>query len=123
LINGQRSLPVSHLSAVVWRRETVVAARSGVRFLETERSNVMSAERNIQTAKQMYEAFGRGDLQAILDRVTLQIRRSGAAVGGGCRRSACPFCTPLPAPRGYCPALRMHVLGYPAQTAEWTRKS
>jgi hypothetical protein len=74
LINGQRSLPVSHLSAVVWRRETVVAARSGVRFLETERSNVMSAERNIQTAKQMYEAFGRGDLQAILDRVTLQIR-------------------------------------------------
>ena len=25
---------------------------------------------NIQTAKQMYEAFGRGDVQAILDRVT-----------------------------------------------------
>ena len=30
----------------------------------------MSAEQNLQTASQMYEAFGRGDLQAILDRVT-----------------------------------------------------
>jgi ketosteroid isomerase-like protein len=30
----------------------------------------MSAEQNIETAKQMYEAFGRGDVQAILDRVT-----------------------------------------------------
>jgi hypothetical protein len=30
----------------------------------------MSAEQNIETARQLYEAFGRGDLQAILDRVT-----------------------------------------------------
>ena len=30
----------------------------------------MSAEQNIETARQMYEAFGRGDVQAILDRVT-----------------------------------------------------
>ena len=27
----------------------------------------MSAEQNIETARQMYEAFGRGDVQAILD--------------------------------------------------------
>ena len=27
----------------------------------------MSAEQNIDTARQMYEAFGRGDAQAILD--------------------------------------------------------
>ena len=31
---------------------------------------IMSAEQNIDTARQMYEAFGRGDVQAILDRVT-----------------------------------------------------
>ncbi len=30
----------------------------------------MSAEQNIGTARQMYEAFGRGDVQAILGRVT-----------------------------------------------------
>lgn len=30
----------------------------------------MSTEQNIQTARQMYEALGRGDLQAILDRVS-----------------------------------------------------
>ena len=30
----------------------------------------MSAGQNIETARQMYEAFGRGDVQAILDRVT-----------------------------------------------------
>jgi len=30
----------------------------------------MSADQNIQIAKQMYEAFGRGDVEAILDRVT-----------------------------------------------------
>jgi ketosteroid isomerase-like protein len=30
----------------------------------------MSAGQNIATARQMYEAFGRGDVQAILDRVT-----------------------------------------------------
>ena len=30
----------------------------------------MSAEQNIETARQMYQAFGRGDVQAILDRVT-----------------------------------------------------
>ena len=30
----------------------------------------MSAEQNIDTARQMYQAFGRGDVQAILDRVT-----------------------------------------------------
>jgi uncharacterized protein len=30
----------------------------------------MSAERNIQTTKELYEAFGRGDAEAILDRVT-----------------------------------------------------
>ena len=30
----------------------------------------MSAEQNIETARQLYEAFGRGDVQAILDRVT-----------------------------------------------------
>jgi ketosteroid isomerase-like protein len=30
----------------------------------------MSAERNIETARQMYEAFGRGDVEAILERVT-----------------------------------------------------
>ena len=30
----------------------------------------MCAQQNIQTARQMYEALGRGDLQAILDRVT-----------------------------------------------------
>ncbi|HTQ89406.1 MAG TPA: hypothetical protein VMK84_07915 [Streptosporangiaceae bacterium] len=29
----------------------------------------MSAEQNIQTARQMYQAFGSGDVQAILDRV------------------------------------------------------
>ena len=31
---------------------------------------IMSAEQNIDTARQMYQAFGRGDVQAILDRVT-----------------------------------------------------
>ena len=30
----------------------------------------MSTEQDIETARQMYEAFGRGDVQAILDRVT-----------------------------------------------------
>ena len=30
----------------------------------------MSAEQNIDTAKRMYQAFSRGDLRAILDRVT-----------------------------------------------------
>ena len=30
----------------------------------------MSTSQNIETARQMYEAFGRGDVQAILDRVT-----------------------------------------------------
>ena len=30
----------------------------------------MSAEQNIQTTKELYEAFGRGDAEAILDRVT-----------------------------------------------------
>jgi hypothetical protein len=30
----------------------------------------MSAEHNIETARQTYEAFGRGDVQAVLDRVT-----------------------------------------------------
>ena len=30
----------------------------------------MSAEQNIETARQMYQAFGRGDVRAILDRVT-----------------------------------------------------
>ena len=30
----------------------------------------MSTEQNIETARQMYQAFGRGDVQAILDRVT-----------------------------------------------------
>ena len=30
----------------------------------------MSAEQDIDTARQMYQAFGRGDVQAILDRVT-----------------------------------------------------
>ena len=30
----------------------------------------MSTEQNIETARQMYEAFGRGDVQAILDLVT-----------------------------------------------------
>jgi uncharacterized protein len=30
----------------------------------------MSTEQNIETAKQMYEALGRGDIQAILDLVT-----------------------------------------------------
>ena len=30
----------------------------------------MSAGQNIETARQMYEAFGRGDVQDILDRVT-----------------------------------------------------
>jgi len=30
----------------------------------------MSIEQNIETARQMYEAFGHGDVQAILDRVT-----------------------------------------------------
>jgi ketosteroid isomerase-like protein len=29
-----------------------------------------STEQNIDTARQMYDAFGRGDVQAILDRVT-----------------------------------------------------
>jgi hypothetical protein len=28
----------------------------------------MSAEQNIETARQMYQAFGRGHVQAILDR-------------------------------------------------------
>jgi ketosteroid isomerase-like protein len=30
----------------------------------------MSAEQNIETARQMYQAFGSGDVQAILDLVT-----------------------------------------------------
>ena len=30
----------------------------------------MTAEQNIETARHMYQAFRRGDLQAILDRVT-----------------------------------------------------
>ena len=30
----------------------------------------MSAEQNIRMARQMYEAFGRGDVQAILGQVT-----------------------------------------------------
>ncbi|MGO9382466.1 MAG: nuclear transport factor 2 family protein [Mycobacterium sp.] len=30
----------------------------------------MSAKQNIEMARQMYEAFGRGDVPAILDRVT-----------------------------------------------------
>jgi uncharacterized protein len=30
----------------------------------------MNAKQNLQTAKEMYEAFGRGDLEAILERVT-----------------------------------------------------
>ena len=30
----------------------------------------MSAEQDIETARQVYEAFGRGDVQAVLDRVT-----------------------------------------------------
>ena len=30
----------------------------------------MTAEQNIETARQMYQAFGRGDVQAILDLVT-----------------------------------------------------
>jgi len=30
----------------------------------------MSADQNIETAKQLYEAFGRGDVEAILERVT-----------------------------------------------------
>jgi ketosteroid isomerase-like protein len=30
----------------------------------------MSAEQNIKTAKEMYEALGRGDVEAILERVT-----------------------------------------------------
>jgi ketosteroid isomerase-like protein len=30
----------------------------------------MSAEHNIQTAREIYEAFGRGDVEAILERVT-----------------------------------------------------
>ena len=30
----------------------------------------MSAEQNLETARQMYQAFGSGDVQAILDLVT-----------------------------------------------------
>ena len=30
----------------------------------------MSAEQNVQTTKEMYEALGRGDVEAILERVT-----------------------------------------------------
>jgi uncharacterized protein len=42
----------------------------------------MSAEQNIETARQMYQAFGRGDVQAILDRVTDDIDWStDAAIG------------------------------------------
>ena len=37
---------------------------------QDRREQIMTAEQNIETARQMYDAFGRGDVQAILDRVT-----------------------------------------------------
>jgi ketosteroid isomerase-like protein len=40
----------------------------------------MSAEQNIETVGQLYEAFGRGDVQAILDRVTDDVDWSTDAV-------------------------------------------
>jgi ketosteroid isomerase-like protein len=36
----------------------------------TASKEIMTAEQNIETARQMYDAFGRGDVRAVLDRVT-----------------------------------------------------
>jgi len=55
----------------------------------------MSAEQNIETATQMYQAFGRGNVEAILDRVTDDVDWStGAAI-----ESVTPSPSPPPASR------------------------
>ena len=43
----------------------------------------MSAETNIKTVQLMYEAFGRGDVGALLDRLTDDIDWGGEAAGTG----------------------------------------
>src|SRR5579862_8376067 len=40
------------------------------RSTDREERDVSSSEQNIETVKGLYEAFGRGDVAAILDRVT-----------------------------------------------------
>src|SRR2546430_17308037 len=47
----------------------------------------MSAEQNIETARQMYQAFGRGDVQAILDLVTDDVDWSTDAATASAPRS------------------------------------
>jgi len=55
----------------------------------------MSAEQNIETATQMYQAFGRGNVEAILDRVTDDVDWStDAAI-----ESVTPSPSPPPASR------------------------
>ena len=55
----------------------------------------MSAEQNIETATRMYQAFGRGNVEAILDRVTDDVDWStDAAI-----ESVTPSPSPPPASR------------------------
>jgi ketosteroid isomerase-like protein len=56
----------------------------------------MSAEQNIETAREMYEAFGRGDVQAILDRVTDNVDWSTAAA-----IPSAPWYGPKPGPASW----------------------
>ena len=63
----------------------------------------MSTEQNIQTIKQMYQAFGSGDVQAILDRVTddvdwstdaaIESAPSGTKIASTWRAAWTTFCT------------------------------
>ena len=67
----------------------------------------MSAEQNIETAGQMYQAFGRGDVQAILDLVTDAAIPSAPWSGPGTARTASsasskPSARPGRSPRSPC---------------------
>jgi len=46
----------------------------------------MTAEQNIETARQMYDAFGRGDVQAILALVTDDVERISSSRRSPCRQ-------------------------------------
>jgi ketosteroid isomerase-like protein len=63
----------------------------------------MSTDQNIETARQMYQAFGRGDVQAILDRVTDDVDWStDAAI------PSAPWYGPRHGTDGGCQLLRGH---------------
>lgn len=76
----------------------------------------MSAEQNIDTARQMYQAFGRGDVQAVLDRVTDDVDWSTDAAiasapwyGPGTARTAGQL---LPGHRHDRAGHRVHAAGF-----------